>query len=250
MFFGSFYLPWARLCITVFLRVLAKLRAMVIYTRISVFQVQYLWLYNKRSIYFCIFKIKFFNFNIITRDLFLIYIPKLISIPFSAWSEHFEVFDGVADHALLDRQTDRCYLIILVILDKKELAKDDEFLSPPKKWARSLFFPLLWAISICIPFWRPFWLKVICISCFFVASIVLTFSVFHRSVPDKHQLHTSTRWNYMLQDVPIPRYQVSAIRSFFFLPLCIFSQVRNITERIILISTTGLRWRDYTHTNI
>ena len=36
----------------------------------------------------------------------------------------------------------------------------------------------------------------------------------------------------------------------FFFSLCIFSQVRNIPERIILISTTGLRWRDYTHKHL
>ena len=37
---------------------------------------------------------------------------------------------------------------------------------------------------------------------------------------------------------------------FLFIFLCIFSQVRNIPERIILISTTGLRWRDYTHKHL
>ena len=36
----------------------------------------------------------------------------------------------------------------------------------------------------------------------------------------------------------------------FFFSLCIFSQVRNIPERIILISTTGLRWRDYTRKHV
>ena len=50
--------------------------------------------------------------------IFLIYIQKLVSVPISAWSQHFEIFDDVADHALLDRQTVRCYLIIHVILGK------------------------------------------------------------------------------------------------------------------------------------
>ena len=50
------------------------------------------------------------------------------------------------------------------------------------------------------------------------------------------------------------RHNIHNIRSFilykFFFLYAFFSQVRNIPERIILISITGLRWREYTHKHL
>ena len=60
-------------------------------------------------------------------------------------------------------------------------------------------------------------------------------SLNHQLFADDNNLYACD----MSLNVLVEKLETSAKSVFF--SLCIFSQVRNITERIILISTTGLR---------
>ena len=75
----------------------------------------------------------------------------------------------------------------------------------------------------------------------------ITWTIYSHTGQYDHTLSKETVISSYSFTIPWRRYSEDF---FFFFSLCIFSQVRNIPERIILISTTGLRWRDYTHKHL
>ena len=62
-----------------------------------------------------------------------------------------------------------------------------------------------------------------------------------QNIPPFMKLFWQEQQKYLSSSKTGIRYHPMIIRYAIFFSLCIFSQVRNIPERIILISTTGLR---------